>query len=295
MCDPETGTCEIPGAAVNQELNFTPPAKKLRVIYFTDPICSSCWGIEPQLRKLKLEYGHMLDFEYYMGGLLPGWSGFNGGGISSPADVAVHWDEAGLHYQMPLTGDVCIEDPMESSYPSSIAFKAAQMQDAGKAVTFLRKVREMLFTEKKNISKQEHLEAAADYAGLNVEQFVADYKNKAEDLFKQDLAYSRQLGVRGFPTIFIVDADNNHILVYGSRPYSDYESAIKKLVPDVVKKHYDNSPQGIFNTYETLATKEFAELTHKTMEEAFVVLSEMEAAGQIERNKVKTGDLWLKK
>ena len=25
----------------------------IKVIYYTDPICSSCWGIEPQLRKLK--------------------------------------------------------------------------------------------------------------------------------------------------------------------------------------------------------------------------------------------------
>src|SRR5690606_2630915 len=75
LCDTATGICEMPG--------FNRPApvstieagtKPLKVIYFTDPICSSCWGIEPQLRKLKLEYGGSVDIDYRMGGLLPDWS-----------------------------------------------------------------------------------------------------------------------------------------------------------------------------------------------------------------------------
>jgi hypothetical protein len=31
---------------------------------------TSCCGIEPQLRKLKLEYGNSVEIEYRMGGLL---------------------------------------------------------------------------------------------------------------------------------------------------------------------------------------------------------------------------------
>ena len=30
---------------------------------------------------------------------------------------------------MPIDGDVWLEDPLNSSYPPSIAFKAAEMQD----------------------------------------------------------------------------------------------------------------------------------------------------------------------
>ena len=114
------------------------------------PICSSCWGIEPQLRKLKLEYGNNIQIEYRMGGLLPDWN-YNSGGISEPSDVAHHWDEVSVHYDMPIDGDVWLEDPLDSSYPPSIAFKAAQLQDEYKALLFMREIREMVFLQKKNI------------------------------------------------------------------------------------------------------------------------------------------------
>ena len=146
LCDPETGICEVPNhqshAANSSQISAN--QKSVKIIYYTDPICSSCWGIEPQLRKLKLEYGNSIDIEYRMGGLLPDWS-YNSGGISKPSDVAHHWDEVSLHYDMPIDGDVWLEDPLPSSYPPSIAFKAAQLQDEEKAILFLREVREMVF------------------------------------------------------------------------------------------------------------------------------------------------------
>jgi len=57
--------------------------KPLKLIYFIDPICSSCWGIEPKLRKFKLKCRHLIDIDYRMGGLLADWS-YNSGGINGP-------------------------------------------------------------------------------------------------------------------------------------------------------------------------------------------------------------------
>ena len=80
LCDPDSGICEIPTAKNEFEKSAVKASdKSVRILYFTDPICSSCWGIEPQLRKLKLEYGEHLKIEYHMGGLLPDWK-YNSGG-----------------------------------------------------------------------------------------------------------------------------------------------------------------------------------------------------------------------
>src|SRR5690554_5583967 len=181
LCDIETGMCEIPDSSkTEQGATISKSSQKpVKVIYYTDPICSSCWGIEPQLRKLKLEYGKSIDLEYRMGGLLPDWS-YNSGGIGKPSDVADHWDEVSIHYDMPIDGDIWLEDPLDSSYPPSIAFKAAEIQDSKIAILFLREIREMVFLEKKNITKWEHLATAAKKAGLDVEQFKTDYKNNAK-------------------------------------------------------------------------------------------------------------------
>lgn len=296
LCDPETGICEIPEAAAGAK-----PAESrqsagnlVRVIYFTDPICSSCWGIEPQLRKLKLEYGDSIDVEYRMGGLLPDWS-YNSGGISQPSDVAHHWDEVSGHYDMPIDGDVWLEDPLNSSYPPSIAFKAAQVQDDEKAILFLREIREMVFLQKKNIAKWEHLEAAANKVGLNAAQFKVDFEGKAKALFQEDLQLGKELGVRGFPTIFFGDGDGNTELVYGSKPYAFYEMAILKLNPAVSKKEYSKNWETLFSVYNSLTAKEFSELSGTPRAESESLLNNLCASGRLEKLSTKNGSIWIKK
>jgi hypothetical protein len=89
---------------------------------------------------------------------------------------------------MPIDGDVWLEDPLHSSYPPSIAFKAAQLQDPKKALAFLRRIREMVFLEKKNITKWEHLQAAAVECGLNPLQLRSDYENFGKQHFEEFVA-----------------------------------------------------------------------------------------------------------
>ena len=59
---------------------------------------------------------------------------------------------------MILDGDVWLEGPLYSSYLPLIAFKAAQLQDSDKAITFLRRLKELVFLEKKNITRWEIIE-----------------------------------------------------------------------------------------------------------------------------------------
>ncbi len=294
-CNTETGLCEIPVTENSvQETDISTTTDKIRLLYFTDPICSSCWGIEPQLRKLKLEYGEYFKIDYRTGGLLKSWDSYGGSDVGNPTDVAVHWEEASDHYQMPIDGDVWLEDPLDSSYPPSIAFKAVQMQGDDKAELFLRRIKEMVFLEKKNISKWEHLEQAALATGLDIVKLKADFEGAANIAFDDDLALARQLGVRGFPTIFFTDKDDNRFKVYGSKPYEVYEQALLKLYPDAVKKSIDTSLLNLFEYYSTLTTKEAAVLTIQTFEEAEASLKLLNTNNKITRHDSKKGILWRK-
>lgn len=293
LCDIESGMCEMPG---NQTDSLGPnqamsAVKPIKVIYYTDPICSSCWGIEPQLRKLKLEYGNSIEIEYRMGGLLPDWS-YNSGGISKPSDVAHHWDEVSVYYDMPIDGSVWLEDPLSSSYPPSIAFKAAQLQDKEKALVFLREIRELVFLQKKNITKWEYLEAAAKKTGLNMEQFKADYEGKAKELFNEDLKLGKELGVSGFPTLFFTDKTGKTEKVYGSKPYEVYEHAILELDSIVEKSNYFKDPTAVFAKYPTLTAREFSELTGIPRNESEKILDELTQKGELEKFTTKNGSIW---
>ncbi|WP_343634249.1 ClpXP adapter SpxH family protein [Fluviicola sp.] len=296
LCDIESGMCEMPGNETDSlgANQFKSIVKPIKVIYYTDPICSSCWGIEPQLRKLKLEYGNSIEIEYRMGGLLPDWS-YNSGGISKPSDVAHHWDEVSAYYDMPIDGDLWLEDPLASSYPPSIAFKAAQMQDKEKAIVFLREIRELVFLQKKNITKWEYLEAAAKKAGLDIGQFKADYEGKAKELFNEDLKLGRELGVRGFPTLFFTGTSGKTEKVYGSKPYEAYENAVLALEPKAEKKNYSKDFTAIFDKYPSLTAREFSELTGTPRNETEKVLNEWVAKGELKKVTTKNGSIWMKK
>ncbi len=294
LCDPVEGVCGIPDSTTNAKIATQNSEKSVKVIYFTDPICSSCWGIEPQLRKLKLEYGNNVEIDYRMGGLLPDWS-YNSGGISKPSDVAHHWDEVSVYYDMPIDGDVWLEDPLPSSYPPSIAFKAAQIQDKEKAILFLRELRELVFLQKKNIAKWENIVLAAKAVGLNVEQLKADFDGKAKTLFEEDLKLAKQFGVRGFPTLFVTDNSGSTEIVYGTKPYPFYETAILKLNPSVTKTEYSKNWETLFTKYHSLTAKEFSELSGTPRNESEKLLNELSEKGMLQKLTTKNGAMWKRK
>lgn len=291
LCDIESGVCAADGTNATASFSSAAEAKPIKIVYFTDPICSSCWGIEPQLRRMKLEYRDAIEIEYHMGGLLKDWT-YNSGGISKPSDVAHHWDEVSHHYEMPIDGDVWLEDPLPSSYPPSIAFKAAEIQDRHKSILFLRRMREMVFLEKKNITKWPYLKQAAEETGLDPEQLKEDFAHKAISLFKDDLALAQKMGVRGFPTFFFTDNKNQQQILYGARPYTEFESKLKALLPGIHQQKFENHWTYLFHRFATLTTKEYEILTNKTWQEAENELETLFHDHYLNKFSTKNGVLW---
>ncbi|MBK8614738.1 MAG: DsbA family protein [Flavobacteriales bacterium] len=296
FCDPDTGVCAVPGMDAETDATFLQPAapktKPITILYFTDPICSSCWGAEPQLRRLKAEYGDAVDIQYHMGGLLPSWDVYNSGGIGKPSDVAGHWDEVSPHYRMPIIGDVWLEDPLPSSFPPSIAFKAAQLQGQGKALIFLRRLREQVLVEKKNITKWPVIAEAAAFAGLDTARLQTDYTGAANALFQADLTLARSLGVRGFPTFIFSNDGGERQLVYGARPYATFEAAMKTLKPDAKPAALPTSLSKMLKLHASWCAEEVAVMLGITHEAAEGMLKAAEAKGELRAVHTRNGSVW---
>lgn len=295
-CDTVSGACTIPGhdsvAHGDRRMDPAQTTKPITLLYVTDPICSSCWGTEPQLRRLKAEYGDAIDIQYHMGGLLPSWEVYNSGGISKPSDVAGHWDEVSPHYRMPIIGDVWLEDPLPSSYPPSIAFKAAELQDHTKALVFLRRMREQVLVEKKNITKWPVIAEAALFAALDTARLHADYNGAANALFQADLTLARSLGVRGFPTFIFSNAAGERQVVYGARPYAQFEAAVKTLKPDVMGKKTPNTTTELFKVHSSWCAEEVAVMLGMTHEAALQQLRQLQADGKLTSVDTRNGSVW---
>jgi len=156
----------------------------------------------------------------------------------------------------------------------------------------MREMRELVFLQKKNIAKWEHMATAAETVGLDVDQLKTDFEGKAEDLFKNDLKVARDYGVRGFPTMFFVDENGKQEMVYGTRPYAFYEMAILKLNPNAEKREYSKTWENLFSIYPTLTAKEFSELSGTPRKESEELLNNLADKGKLKKSSTKNGAIW---
>lgn len=242
LCDPEANTCEIV-QDVGAEKIEAPSNKhnQVTVYYFSDPICSYCWAFEPFLRKWLAEYGEYFVLEVKMGGLLKSWQGFtdNNNGISQPKDVASHWNEVGIKSRMPIDGSIWLDDPLDSSFPPSQAYKIVQKHDPTKAALFLRKLREFVFIEKQNISKAKVIIKAMQEANIAKEVILKVNSDEGKELLQEDIKLARQYQVRGFPTLLFTGDLEQHIQITGIKSYDVYVEALQKAS---IRQNVDKKP-----------------------------------------------------
>ncbi|MGG3797634.1 DsbA family oxidoreductase [Metabacillus fastidiosus] len=233
ICDLETGVCGIAEDREVELIDFNKQKEEINLYYVTDPICSHCWALEPVLNKFIEQYGHYFNMHTVMGGLLESWDGFAdvSNGISKASDVAGHWKEVGEHSRMPIDGSLWIDDPVHSSYPPSRVFKIIQSMDHSLANVFLRKIREVVFVFNKNIAKDDVLITIVNELNLDGEKIVTEAASEsAQSLLNQDFDLARKLGVRGFPTIIMINEENKGVKIVGARTFQDYVNGLKQVL-----------------------------------------------------------------
>ncbi|WP_432723702.1 DsbA family protein [Staphylococcus equorum] len=239
VCDMYSGICKPSEENEIETINFDVSAPNLNLYYVTDPMCSHCWAFEPTLNKLLVQYGHLFNFQMVMGGLLEEWGDGPidpANGIYKPADVTPHWQEVGNYSRMPIDGTIMEIDPVQSSFPASRLYKAIQHVDSpATAIKFTRLVREAVFVFNKNISDKAVLKHIVEdlYKGDNTIDVdsILNIANSdiGQNLLAEDFNLVSQLGVRGFPTIVIVNKDNQGTKIVGAHSLETYIDALEKL------------------------------------------------------------------
>jgi len=235
ICDLETGVCGTAGEEEMELVDLNSPNKSIDLYYVTDPICSHCWALEPVLRRFKEQYGHYFHLHVVMGGLLEKWGDGPvdpANGISGPADVAGHWREVGEYSRMPIDGTLMIDNPVQSSFPPSRVFKVIQKNhDDALAYEYLRRAREALFAFNQNIAEKSVMVEIVNNLGLDGETIVNEAEQPiGQQLLNEDFGLARSLGVRGFPTIIILNKENKGGKIVGARSLENYVAGLKQVL-----------------------------------------------------------------
>ncbi len=282
----------LPLISKTKEKEVTIKKPKIEILYFTDPVCSTCWLVQPQLRKLALEYGQYFEIKYYMGGLLPSWESYNGSKIKKPSDAAQHWKEMAEKHPMPISPDVWLNSPLASSFPPSIAIKAAQIQSKVKAFHFHRRIKELLFVESKNITDIELLVNVAIEVGLNKDLFINDLSKIAVRKFEEDLDLATKLNVKVLPTFIFSNELDEKIILKGYQEFHTLEKAIVDLYPLAIKDERKRDALELFKLFPSLTTFEYSFLMDITNEEATEQLTTLAQKHILLSKTNKTGTIW---
>lgn len=215
---------------------------RVEIEYYTDPLCCWSWAFEPQWRRLRYEYSGLIVWRYRMGGLLPNWKSFSDplNTVEKPIQMGPVWMEAHHISGMPINNRLWFDNPPQSSYPACIAVKCAELQSADAAEAFLRRTREAVMSEGKNIANQEVLRDLAKEISIKLSD-IFDYDQFKEDLqneagmkkFKEDLQKARYHQISRFPALTIRRPDSPGVLIVGYRPYDALVIALEQAAPGI--------------------------------------------------------------
>lgn len=195
------------------------------LIYFTDPMCSWCYGFSPVIDQIRRAYGNALPIRIVLGGLRPG--------TDTPMtdearkSIVGHWNH--VHEASGLPFDPAVLDRPGFVYdtdPAARAVVVARREGEDLAARYLAAAQRAFYAESRDVSSPEVLGDLAEGFGLDREAFLATW---ASEEVKQetwrDYAISQNAGVKGFPTLIGGPNDQG---VYGvvTRGYAPSEQVL---------------------------------------------------------------------
>jgi predicted DsbA family dithiol-disulfide isomerase len=266
--------------------------KPLEIYLFIDPLCPECWALEPIIKKLLIEYGRLFTLKYVLSGKL---ATLNIRKKQKFENIAHIWERTASRFGMSCDGNLWFENPISTPYIASIAIKAAELQGKRAGIRFLRKLQELLFLEKQNISDVTVLIECAKSVELDVAEFVKDlHSNSAAKAFQCDLKITSEMDVHEIPTLvfFNENIEEEGIKISGYYPYSIYVELIHEMLGFCPEPTPPPPLESFLSHFKFVATTEIAVVYDMAIHEVEKEMKKLQLKQKVEKVPVKYGTFW---
>ncbi|MQW73609.1 DsbA family protein [Sinorhizobium medicae] len=214
----------------------------VEIVYYTDPLCCWSWAFEPQWRLLRYAFAGQLAWRYRMGGMLRSWTDYQDpvNSIHRPAQMGPLWLQAHYVSGMPVDGRIWTEDQPSSSWPACVLVKAAEAQSLLAAELVLRRLRQAVMTERRNIYREEVLHEIIDTCAEESPD-VIDARRLRRDMggeearmsFMDDVKNARFRQIGRFPALVIRRPRTAGTLMIGWRPFDAVLKTLAQVAPEL--------------------------------------------------------------
>ncbi|MDR6462632.1 DsbA family protein [Chryseobacterium sediminis] len=212
----------------------------MKLYYFTDPMCSWCYGFSPVMKKLKENYPN-IDLQIISGGFAPGseqkvtkeYKDF----------LEYHWRNVNLRsgqyfdHSMKFVSDSFQYD----TEPSSRALVVVQRFSPEKDFEFLSLMQKAFYVDGKDITNDEVLAELAQEIGVEKNIFLESFHSEEMKLkTAQGFQFSKQLGVQGFPTLLTFENGNVKVLSNGFQPFENLKEIVEESLTTMFIPEFAN-------------------------------------------------------
>ncbi|HWF01830.1 MAG TPA: DsbA family protein [Caulobacteraceae bacterium] len=173
------------------------------LIYFSDPMCSWCWGFSPVIEAIEEVWGDELPIRLVMGGLRPG--PHEAMSDEARLELRSHWRHVTEASGQPF-GPLALSHSgfVYDTDPAARAVVVVRRNAPDKALAFLRRLHRAFYVEGLDITDAGQLCELAAEIDLDRGAFGADLQSQeTRQETWRDYAIAQRGGVRGFPTLII--------------------------------------------------------------------------------------------
>lgn len=207
-----------------------PMTEKDQVVYVYDALCGWCYGFSDVIYRLEQEFGNEIDFAVLSGGMM---TGQREEPISKMRDYI-----KGAYKRVENTCGVTfgegylngiLESPtyISSSVKPAIAMAIFKEHQPKKAIAFAKAIQNAFYFKGESLNENETYGTLAKEFGLDKKAFEKQMEDsKYKTLAEQEFQLVKQMGISGFPTLFVIKSGKAYLLSNG---YSDFKSVAEDL------------------------------------------------------------------
>jgi predicted DsbA family dithiol-disulfide isomerase len=249
--------------------------KPIEIYVFVDPLCPECWGLEPIIRKLQIEYGQLFSLRHVLSGKI---DSLNMGKNKNYENLAQVWEKTASRSGMSCDGSLWSENPISSPYTASIAIKAAELQGRKLAIRFLRQLQEYVFIGKKDISNIEVLTECAKMVGLDVEEFLYDINSSS--------------AAKGFQCDMKITSEMEVTEISGVYSYEVYVQILEDMLNGLPAPAPPPSLEEFLSCFKLVATKEIETVYNMSKNTVELEMKKLVLKQLAEKIPAKYGTFW---
>lgn len=226
-CRPAGFSTEEYSAEIDQQVQ--------KIIYVADPMCSWCYGMASELRKLKAYFETQrpnILFTLTVGGLRPG--GGDEWNSSFKATLKEHWKQIHEKTGQPFSHKLLEKEKFNyDTEPSCRAVVSARQLNPEKELSFFNAIQHKFYTESEDPTEADFYHSICLNHNIDFTDFLElFFSDEIKELTQREFIMNREWGVTAYPTIIFQKEDDLYAIARG---YTSFE-ALKKQIEKIDNK-----------------------------------------------------------